>query len=65
MIQINLSFHWWLVPLLLTVLVFVVWKIYDNVTDTGGFMGGIGGIFAMIPALAVVAVIWVVAAFLK
>lgn len=54
---------WWCIPAAITI-IGLIWALFI-VDDSGGWMGGIGKLFALIPVLAVSAIAWAIAAFLK
>ena len=59
----TLTFAWWWIPTAITV-AGLMWAlfIYD---DGGGYMSGIGNLLALVPALAISMVAWIIAAVFK
>ena len=59
----SFTLSWWLIPALITVLG-LIWAQW--IVDDGGCMFScISNIFALVPVLAISAISWAVAAFLK
>lgn len=61
--QVTLTIGWWAIPTTVTVLA-LLWALFWP-ADDGGFMGGITRLFMLFPAFVVIAIAWIVAAFLK
>ena len=59
----SFTLSWWLIPAWITVLG-LIWALWI-VDDGGGMLSGISNIFALVPVLAISAISWAVAAFLK
>ena len=60
---LSFTLSWWLIPAWITVLG-LIWALWI-VDDGGGMLSGISNIFALVPVLAISAISWAVAAFLK
>lgn len=60
---ITISFSWWMIPTLVTVLS-MLWALYWPADDSG-LGGGIVRLFMLVPALAVSLIAWVIFAILK
>lgn len=61
--EITLTIGWWWIPLAITLIALAAALLPDY--DGGGYMSGIGNLFALVPALAVSCLTWIVAAVLK
>jgi len=60
---ITFELGWWVIPTVITI-VAVIWALFF-VDDGGGWFSGLANVFALIPALAVSAIAWIIAGFLK
>jgi len=61
--NITITFAWWWIPTIITV-AGLIWAIFI-VDDGGGFLSGLGNIFAPIPVLVVSCFAWAIAGALK
>ena len=59
----TLTFAWWWIPALITV-AGVIWALFI-VDDGGGYLSGIGNMFALVPALVVSCLAWIIAGVFK
>lgn len=59
----TITLGWWVIPTLITV-VSVIWALFI-VDDGGGYLSGLGNLFALVPALIVSTISWIVGAVLK
>jgi len=59
----TIAFAWWWIPAIITFLS-IFWALFI-VKDSPGLFSGIGNIFALVPALFVSMVAWIIAAILK
>jgi hypothetical protein len=57
------SFPLWVIPLVITI-ISLFWAIYC-VDDGGGFFSGLGNILALVPALFISMIAWIIYAVLK
>lgn len=62
-VPIPINFPWWSIPTIIT-LAGIFWALYI-VDDGGGFLSGLGNIFALIPVLVVSCIAWIIAGVLK
>jgi hypothetical protein len=61
--QITIQYAWWWIPAAITLAgLFWAFFVYD---DGGGFLGGIGNMFAAMAVLAVSCIAWIIAGALK
>ena len=59
----TLTLTWWLIPTAITA-VGLIWALWI-VDDGGGMFSGLNNLFALVPVLALSAIAWAIAAFLK
>ncbi len=59
----TFTLAWWVIPTVITV-VGLIWALWI-VDDGGGLFSGLGNLFALVPVLALSAIAWAIAAFLK
>jgi hypothetical protein len=59
----TITIAWWMIPTFIT-LVTIAYA-YMKADDGGGMFSGLGNLLALIPALAISLVVWIIAAVLK
>ena len=59
----TFTLAWWVIPTVISV-VGLIWALWI-VDDGGGMFSGLSNLFALVPVLAVSAIAWAIAAFLK
>lgn len=60
---LTITYAWWWIPTLITVVGFI-WALFIF-DDGGGYLAGIGTMFALVPALFISTVAWIIAGALK
>ena len=61
--SITFTLAWWWIPTAITV-AGLIWALLI-VDDGGGYLSGIGNLFALVPVLAVSAIAWAIAGAIK
>ena len=59
----TITYAWWWIPTFITI-AGLIWALFI-VEDGGGYLSGIGNLFALVPVLAVSAIAWAIAGALK
>jgi hypothetical protein len=59
----TITISWWMIPTIISIVAIVY--VYMKADDGGGMFSGLDNLLALIPALAISLVVWIIAAFLK